>query len=337
MFILFVASFTVGKDRKERCSIMARKRWDELDLMDNELMNIVASDPNVGVPFCKRVLSVLLEKEIENIRVNVQRYIPGVDSGRRGVCLDVEVEEEQILDGTQMVTEVFDLEPHHADKTDDYPRMMRYRQAKIDSGRMKKGDNKYSHLPNLYVILITDFDLFGDGQRLYTFQHRCLESPEVTYEDGLRILYFNTKGTKGGSQSVQNMLNYLQESKATSVVDEATREIDGYVRGVKENPKAEEAYMTIGDIIDREVEEAVGKAVEKAVEEAVENNTKQVTWSTKVNDILELLEDADGDISEALKEALSEVADPEQLKILLKYAAKADSVAEFEQKMKDIQ
>ena len=30
---------------------MARKRWDELDLMDNELMNIVASDPNVGIPF----------------------------------------------------------------------------------------------------------------------------------------------------------------------------------------------------------------------------------------------------------------------------------------------
>ena len=163
---------------------MARKRWDELDLMDNELMNIVASDPNVGIPFCKCVLSVLLEKKIENIRVNVQRYIPGVDSGRRGVCLDVEVEEEEILDGTKRVIEVFDLEPHHADKTDDYPRMMRYRQAKIDSGRMKKGDNKYRHLPNLYMILITDFDLFGEGQRLYTFQHRCLEVPEIPYEDG---------------------------------------------------------------------------------------------------------------------------------------------------------
>ncbi|MBR3516631.1 MAG: hypothetical protein IKO10_09980 [Lachnospiraceae bacterium] len=91
--------------------------------------------------------------------------------------------------------------------------------------------------------------------------------------------------------------------------------------------------MTIGDIIDREVEEAVEKAVEKAVEEAVENSTKQ----TKVNDILELLEDADGDISDALKEELVAVTDPEQLKILLKYAAKADSVAEFEQRMKEIQ
>ncbi|MBR3736805.1 MAG: hypothetical protein IKN07_13090, partial [Lachnospiraceae bacterium] len=251
------------------------------------------------------------------------------DSGRRGVCLDVEVEEEEILDGTKRVIEVFDLELHHADKTDDYPRMMRYRQAKIDSGRMKKGDNKYRHLPNLYMILITDFDLFGEGQRLYTFQHRCLEVPEIPYEDGLRILYFNTKGTRGGSQSVQNMLNYLQESKAASVVDEATREIDGYVRGVKENPKAEEAYMTIGDIIDREVEEAV----EKAVEKAVENTTR----STKVDDILELLEDADGDVSDALKERISAVTDPEQLKTLLKLAAKAESVAEFEKRMKEME
>ena len=80
--------------------------------------------------------------------------------------------------------------------------------------------------------------------------------------------------------------------------------------------------MTIGDIIDREVEEAI------------ENNTKMVTQSTKVNDILELLEDADGEISDTLKSELSSVTDSEQLKKLLKMAAKADSVAEFEQRMK---
>lgn len=301
---------------------MARKRWDELDLMDNELMNIVASDPNVGVPFCKRVLSVLLEKEIGNIRVNVQRFIPGINSEKRGVCLDVEVEQEELLGEDTKVTEVYDLEPHRADRTDDYPRMMRFRQAKIDGRGMQKGDKKFKNLPDLYMILITDFDLFGDNQRLYTFRHQCQEVPEIPYEDGLRIIYFNTKGTKGGSQSIQNMLNYLQKSDEVSVVDEATREIDGYVRGIRTNPKAEEAYMTIGDIIDREVEEAV------------ENNTKMVTQSTKVNDILELLEDAEGEISDALKGELLLVTDSEQLKKLHKMAAKADSVAEFEQRMK---
>ena len=128
------------------------------------------------------------------------------------------------------------------------------------------------------------------------------------------------------------MLNYLQESKATSVVDGATSEIDGYVRDVKENPKAKEAYMTIGDIIDREVEEAV----EKALETNTKQVTVQVTQSTKVNDILELLEDADGAVTDTLKEELSAMTDPEQLKILLKLAAKTDSIAGFEQRMKEI-
>ena len=87
--------------------------------------------------------------------------------------------------------------------------------------------------------------------------------------------------------------------------------------------------MTIGDIIDREVEEAV----EKAVEKAVENTTR----STKVDDILELLEDADGDVSDALKERISAMTDPEQLKTLHKFAAKAESVAEFEKRMKEME
>ena len=72
---------------------MARKKWSELDLMDNELMDIVASDPNVGVPFCRRMLSVLLDREIGEIRVHAQRYFPGSTSDKRGVRLDVEVEE----------------------------------------------------------------------------------------------------------------------------------------------------------------------------------------------------------------------------------------------------
>ena len=57
--------------------------------------------------------------------------------------------------------------------------------------------------------------------------------------------------------------------------------------------------MTLGDLIDREVEEAV------------EENTRRVTHSTKVEAILELLEDADGEITESLKARLEENTDPE--------------------------
>ena len=246
--------------------------------------------------------------------MHAQRYFPGSTSDKRGVRLDVEVEE--IGENKRMVR-VYDVEPHHADKTDDYPRMMRFRQAKIDSGKMEKGDDEYKHLPDLYVILISDFDLFGKDYMVYTFKHRCVELPEIPYEDGVNILYFNTLGTKGGSQSIRNMLNYLQRSEVSSVVDNATAEIDGYVQDVRSNPEAEGNYMTMGDIIDREVEE----------------NTRQVTHSTKVDDILELLEDADGEITESLKARLEAISDPEQLKHLHKLAARVGSVTEFEEKM----
>ena len=206
--------------------------------------------------------------------------------------------------------------------------MMRFRQAKIDSGKMEKGDDEYGHLPDLYVILITDFDLFGKDHMVYTFKHSCVELPEIPYEDGVNILYFNTRGTKGGSQPIRNMLNYLQKSVVSSVVDKATAEIDGYVQDVRSNPEAEGNYMTIGDLIDREVEEAV--------EETTRQVTQQVTHSSKVQAILELLEEADGEITDSLKARLEEIPDLEKLKCLLKLAAKVESVAEFETKMSKV-
>ena len=111
----------------------------------------------------------------------------------------------------------------------------------------------------------------------------------------------------------------------SSVVDNATAEIDGYVQDVRSNPEAEGNYMTLGDLIDREVEEAV--------EENTRQVTQQVTHSTKVDDILELLEDADGEITESLKARLEAISDPEQLKHLHKLAARVGSVTEFEEKM----
>ena len=108
-------------------------------------------------------------------------------------------------------------------------------------------------------------------------------------------------------------------------MDNATAEIDGYVQDVRSNPEAEGNYMTLGDLIDREVEEAV--------EENTRQVTQQVTHSTKVDDILELLEDADGEITESLKARLEAISDPAQLKRLLKWAARVGSVTEFEEKL----
>ena len=63
------------------------------------------------------------------------------------------------------------------------------------------------------------------------------------------------KGHKGGSKSIENLLRYIQNSTDNNVVDENTKELSGYVREVKSGEAFKEAFMTIGDHLDREREE----------------------------------------------------------------------------------
>jgi predicted transposase/invertase (TIGR01784 family) len=228
------------------------KSIDDADLMDDVFMNLVASDPDVGKDVCRTLLSVLLQKKIENVRIHAQRMIPGSGDKMRGIRLDVQIDESASISDHKIVN-MYDVEPHNRWEK-SFERMLRFRQAKIDSINMTASDNDFSHLPNLYMILITEFDVWGKDYMVYTIRNKCDEVPELDYNDGLRFLYFNTKGKKGGSESIRNMLKYMQDSKESSAVDDATRELDKYVSNVRQNPEVRGNYMTFGDRIDWEKE-----------------------------------------------------------------------------------
>ncbi len=68
----------------------------------------------------------------------------------------------------------------------------------------------------------------------------------------MKFLYFNTKGKKGGSDSIRNMLEYMQNSRKSAAVDTATREVDKYVNNVRLDPGIRGKYMTFGDKLDKE-------------------------------------------------------------------------------------
>lgn len=177
---------------------------------------------------------------------------------------------------------------------------------------MKKGENDFSKLQNLYVITITNFDLFGKDYMMYTFQNHCIEEPDIEYPDGLKFIYFNTKGHKGGSQAIENMLKYIQNSRSDNANDDATKEIDGYVKHVKDDPLWKEGAMTLGYYIDRECEDARKEGIKEG----------------QINDIIELLEDY-GPVPDNLRERLNKIDNPLILKGLLKLAAKTDNISDF--------
>ena len=231
-----------------------RRKLEELDLIDDFLMNGIANNEKVKEKFFKKLLSVLLEQDIGKVTVTAQKMIPAIDTDYRGVRLDVEVSEIKNKNGIERVANVYDIEPHTKNDT-DFPKSNRFRQAKIDSKYMKTGNNEFQNMPGLYVITITNFDIFMEDYMLYTFKNSCEEVPDLKYEDGLKFIYFNTKGHKGGSKSIENLLRYIQNSTDNNVVDENTKELSGYVREVKSGEAFKEAFMTIGDHLDREREE----------------------------------------------------------------------------------
>ena len=171
------------------------------------------------------------------------------------------------------ITTIYDIEPHR-DFERDYPKKIRFSQAQIDKNNMLSGNNDFSCMPELFIVNITNYDPFGDDQMVYTFQKKCIEAPEVVYNDGVTILYFNTTGTKGGSDDLKKFLEYLEKSEPEKAVTFATQELQGYVEQIKHDAEIGGNYMTFGDLLDKITAEVAAEAAEKATAEAAAEAAK---------------------------------------------------------------
>ena len=232
-----------------------RESLEELDVMNNYLMNRLATDPEVGESFGRLLIKGLLGLEVRSVKILAERVVIPDDPKKRGVRLDIEVDE---LDDKGLVAKIFDIEPHRGNDM-DFPKAMRNRQAQIDKGLLKSGEKDFSKLPRLYIISITNFDPFGYNKMVYSVKNMCREVPDLCYNDGVEIFYFNTAGTEGGEKTLKNFLDYLEDSRSTNVNDPQTKEMETYVSHVKGHSGGD--YMTVGDWVDSIVADAVADAV----------------------------------------------------------------------------
>lgn len=248
-----------------------KKNFEELSLIDDFLMNAATSDQRLGADLCRIMLSALLQKELKQVKVITQRIIPALAPGLRGIRMDVEISEyDEKASIDALPINVYDVEPHNQDDI-HLPKHNRFYQAKIDSRYLYSGEKDFRKLPNLFVITILNYDPFGYDYMVYHVRNRCEEVPELSYEDGLEFYYFYTNGKKGGSEGIKAMLNYIQNSTEQNATDEATEKVHQYVKQIRVSPEARLSYMTLGDIIDREREEAATEANKAKAEQLVNN------------------------------------------------------------------
>ena len=276
-------------------------------------MNASALDQELGEEFCRLILETLLQREIGKIHITAQKTLQGILPEKRGIRMDVE-----ILEGEDQESgvNIYDLEPHLR-KDMNVPKHNRFYQAVIDSRQLASGDREFDKLPNLYIVTILNYDIFGKGYMKYCVHNHCEEVPEVDYEDGLTFLYFNTGGTRGGNEAIHALLNYLQDSRKENVVDEATDRLHRLIMKVKEKPEVKLEYMKFEDIIYWEKKDSY-KEGEAAGRESAYREM-----------IITLLQ-AHGEIPSDLRDKINAIEDTGILEKLVRQAASASSTEAFE-------
>ena len=120
-----------------------------------------------------------------------------------------------------------------------------------------------SLLPATYIIFICAFDFFGEGNYIYTFKKRCLETPELEFPDETTIILLNTTGTHGNiSPDIKSFFEYVNQHAVTS---DFTKEIDKEIFHIKSDQKARLEYMSLETYVQDNRYEAYaeGEAQEK--------------------------------------------------------------------------
>ncbi len=169
------------------------------------------------------------------------------------------------------------------------------------------------------MIMISNFDPFGMDNVVYTFENKCVEFPELPYNDGLKFIYFNTVGKNGGTKAIRELLSYLNCSKIENVTNDSIAHIHNYVTTIKQSEKVRDDYMTLGDLLDHYAEQAYEEGKKAGEEFARLNYIREFLL-----DMLSAFEPLPEDFQDILQQT-----DESTLKTWTKLAAQATSLEEF--------
>ena len=224
-----------------------RKPLEELNAFDgfmfNELMN--QEDREQAKDFCRTILEPIVNRKIGKIEVLSQHMLQGLDSEHHGIQMDAYVREYPDDDSqVEVLLEpaIYDIEPNDYVEASEEKRT-RYYHALIDHHILESGE-KYEKLERVFVIFILKYDPFGLDRMMYTIKRRCMEEPDMPYEDGDTTIFLYVYGKKDiPSQKLQNMLRYLVDSREENAKDEDLKRLSQMLKNVKANKRVGEQYM----------------------------------------------------------------------------------------------
>ena len=159
----------------EQKKIRYLEKIKQLRLMDDTFFN---SCFDGNIPCMEVVLRAVLGNDrLRVTEVITQQSVPNLYG--RAVRFDA-----LATDGET----IYDVEIQRSDEG-AVPRRARFNSSMIDSREVSKG-TLFPDLPEIYVIFITEHDVWKRGKPLYTVR-RTFEDTEEVFNDGTHILYVN--------------------------------------------------------------------------------------------------------------------------------------------------
>ena len=225
---------------------MEKRTVEELNLLDDFLFYKMVNNPDFGEEFSRELLRIILGKEVGKLQVFPQKAFYGSEPETHGARLDVYLEEDA-ENGLENAT-LYDIEPESPEKKESVKslaRRTRFYHSKIDVGNLKSGQD-YADLKNVLVIFILSRDPFSQNRMVYTVANRCLEVPELPYDDGARTLFLYTKGTEGNPRKeLRELLEYMENSSLENVTNDSLKRIHQMTKVVKSNREVSIEYMKV--------------------------------------------------------------------------------------------
>ena len=282
-----------------------RKTLQDLTMKDNFMFGAVMSVEENCIGFLELVLGI----EIERIVISKEKSIV-YHPEYKGVRLDIYARDEN---NTR-----YDVEMQ-VKSGDALGKRARYYHSQMDMECLTSGV-EYEMLPRSFVIFICDFDPFGKERYVYTFCNRCLEEDTLRLEDGTQTIFLSTKG-KNHSEVPKELVEFLEfvganvEESEKDYGNSLIRQMQRTIRGIKTDREMGERYMLL--------------------QELLRDEKREGRLEARKDDILSLLEEA-GEITEELRKEIEELNNLEILSVLIKKAARTESVEMFETEMKKL-
>ena len=242
------------RTRRKMDALEKKKIIASLTLMDDLFMQVVLEEQACT----EYILQTILDKSSLKLKEQrLQKRLPNLHG--RALVLDCLCTDDKGL--------LYNIEVQNS-SAGAIPKRARYHAALMDTHTLKKGE-KFSKLPESYVIFITDKDVLGEGEQLYQIE-RVIRKSGNLFKNGSHILYFNT--ARQDDNALGKLAKDLKEANPKEI---KSKVLSHRVASLKEGKLDREGEKKMNVLLEKYRKKAVEEGIEKGLAQGMQQGLEK--------------------------------------------------------------